>query len=150
MNPLEMLDAAIAAGDLKGIAEARRLMAETSEEVVDGGEQPINDIPDDDGSGGSHRTQCVKRPISTAPRKNKFKDRGEAKADTEIDKKLIAPLIKAGREPSRPPHKKVRATCRECHKTYNVDPSMHIISGNVEGVAITFLCSSCLYSKTGR
>jgi len=165
MSPLEMLDAAIESGDIKKIKAARKLLAKPVKklakpvETLDSSEEneveslesesPVSNIPDDDG-GGQDKKYCVKRPIDTKPRKNKYKDRGQLKEEVETDQKLLSKIVSIGREKVRPPHKKVKATCRDCNKTYMVDPSMHVLSGSVEGHAITFLCSSCLYKKIGR
>ncbi len=162
MTPLEILDAAIAAGDLEAIAEARRLMtakpakaakktnALTDEEPVDD-DGDEGDIPEDTGATDS-RVECVKRPISTKPRKNKFKDRGEPFNYTPQDKKVLEQVAQQKREDRhelRPAHKKVKATCRDCKKTYLIDPSIHIVNSSVEGVKIAFLCSACLNAKGG-
>jgi len=156
-----MLDAAIEANDIKKIKAARKKLAKAAETLLPSGEEneveveslesesPVSHIPDDDGDSQDKR-YCVKRPIDTKPRKNKFKDRGQSKEDIETDKKLLNKVVNLGREKARPAHRKVKATCRDCNKQYMVDPMSHILSGNVEGHAITFLCSSCLYKKIGR
>ncbi len=146
MTPMEMLDAAIAAGDLEAIVEARQLMAAAAEAPIDGEDEPVrrtsHDIPDDDGGGGDTRIQCAKRPIDKKPRKNKFKDGNQAIADTKEDKLLTKNLMpRAARESSRPAFKKVKATCRECRQDYMVDPTMVIIDAVVEGERISYLCS---------
>lgn len=162
MTALEKLDLAIESGDIKKIKAARKLLAKTpkatkvpkiatveSDEESLETESPDISIPDDDGSGDGKR-QCVKRPLDTGPRKNKYNDRGQSNEDVEIDQKLLKKLVQTGRESARPAHKKVKARCRDCSNAYMVDPTMHILTGNIEGHAITFLCSNCLNKKIGR
>lgn len=106
----------------------------------------------EEGESGRGNRACVRVPLSTGPRKNRFKDNPSfAKVDTLKFDKVVRTedSIKAHDFiEKRPPAVKMVVRCRECNRQFRIDAKLAPQRVDV-GDTSSYQCDSCILRRKG-